>query len=152
MTARPLLAALIGAMVGAAAVARSEPAPPPDSGAPARFEYAPGGGLLCTLATFHIVAGAARRCFAGQDGPFQTAMADAVTRVEAHAQASGTSRAELDAFARAMAGEQRPGGGGCDEEAARLYRSVRDSGVEALQTEVERQLARPGPPQWGACQ
>ena len=155
MTARPLVAALIGAMIGAAAVAagaQPEPAAPPDSAAPVRFEYAPDGGLLCTLALFHIVGGAGRHCFAGQDGPFQTALAESVARLEAHAQAgSAMSRAELDAFGRAMAGEERAGGETCDGEAAGLYRAVRDLGVEALRIEVERQLARPGPAQWGAC-
>jgi hypothetical protein len=152
MTVRPLVAGLIGAMVGAAAAAQSEPAAPPDSGTPVRFEFAPGGGLLCTLATFHIVAGAGRHCFAGQDAPFQSALAESVARLEAHAQAnSATTRADLDAFARAMAGEERAGGESCDGEAAGLYRAVRDSGLEALRTEVERQLALPGPAQWGEC-
>lgn len=152
MTGRPLLAALVGAMVGAAAVAQGGPVPPPATGAPARFEFAPGGGLLCTLAILHTVAGAGRHCFAGEDGPFQSAVAEAIVRLEGHAQAGGgMSRSVLDAFGRGMAGEHRPRGEACDGEAVMLYRAVRDSGVDAIRSEAERQLARPGPAQWGNC-
>ena len=147
MTAGPLVAALIGAMIGAAAMAQSEPAAPLEGGAPA-----PAGGLLCSLARLHIVAGVGRRCFAGQDGPFQAAVADAVARLEAHAQASSDmSRADLDAFARAMTGEEPADPDLCDEEGQTIYRTAREGGAEWLRTQVERQVARPGPPAWGTC-
>ena len=141
MTARPLIAAVLGALLGAVAVAQTgAPAPPPDGEA----------GLLCSLARLHVVAGVGRRCLSGQDAPFQAAVGDAIARLEAHA-GSAMSRGELDDFARSMAGDDRSDAAVCDEEGLGIYRSARDDGAEALQAEVERQLARPGPPRWGVC-
>jgi len=152
MTAGPLAAALVGAMIGAAAIAQVEPALPPATDAAAPPAPNSEAGLLCSLARLHIVAGVGRRCFAGQDAPFQAAVADAVARLQAHAQdGPGMSRADLDAFARAMAGDDRDDAGVCDAEGISIYRTAREGGLEGLRMEVEHQLARPGPPRWGTC-
>jgi hypothetical protein len=139
-----------GAAIGAAACAQLDP-PAPQAAATAPAEAQEQGGLLCSLGRLHIIESVGRRCFAGQDGAFQAGVAEAIARLEERAQAGGMSRADLHAFASSMAGAQRPEASVCDLEGRMIYRTAVESGLDPLRAEVERQVARPGPPGWGTC-
>ncbi len=145
MTAKPILCAMIGATLGAAAAAQ-EQAPPP------LFDVDTRMGMLCSLALVHTLQAVGRRCFVEPDAPFQAALAEAATRIEAHVLAgSAMTRHDLDGFARSMAGEHQSVAQICGDEARRMYEIARDGGAGRLRAHIDHQVARPGPPEWGAC-
>ena len=145
MTSGPLAAALIGATLGAAAVAQEQAAPEP-------FDVDTRMGVLCSLALVHTLEAVGRRCMAEADPAFQAALSDAAARLETHVLASAAMTPdELAGFRRSMAGDIQSDAAICGGDGARLYGVAREGGAERLRAHVDRQVARPGPPAWGAC-
>ena len=102
-----------------------------------------------------LVNGAAevgRRCFAGQDGTLQVALADGATQIDEFVlRNSEWTPAELERFKQEEALGDWPEEELCRGDPLTLYEYFRATGAEPLRAQIAQVLARPGPPTWGDC-
>jgi hypothetical protein len=122
-------------------------APPPPRLSP------PGEGVLCMMVFVDVAAEVGRRCFPGQNLPFQTRVESAEAKFDAYVLKNGPATpAQLAAFKKDQARIGSPAfecnAGG---DLVQTYKNFLAVDPNFLTTEVDKLLARPGRPTFGDC-
>lgn len=126
------------ATIAASLVLTGETAPAP----------AAGEGVLCGLAIYSAVAEVGRQCFAERNLDFQSHVRHNIARIEAFVRAnSAMTQADLEQFEH----RQAPRDNACAADLTKFYQAFAKAGSAAIDQDVDRLIARPGPPTWGQC-
>ena len=111
-----------------------------------------GEGVICAMGIYNAVAEVGRRCFPGRDAEFQAELGRTVSRIDDYVLAnSGWTSEDLARFKREQSHVGEPEPIVCSEEMKGFYGHMAATSVETVRTEIDRLLARPGPPTWGTC-
>lgn len=112
-------------------------------------EPPPGEGVICALAIYSAVAEAGSRCRTSQDAKFQSELREMIASLDDYILRNGDLTAEqLRQFKASQAGVGIPTERLCKSDAVKMYDAMR---ARDVRSQLEKLLARPGKPTWGAC-
>jgi hypothetical protein len=112
----------------------------------------PGTGVLCMWALVNAAAEVGRRCRGGQNPTFQAELDHSVSRFDEFVQHNSDATPEqLAQFKNEQGMSGATEATLCRGDPVILYERMAAAGSETLRSEVDRVLARPGPPTWGDC-
>jgi hypothetical protein len=126
--------------------------PDPANILPERQARPAGEGVICLWGITNAAAEIGRRCRPGQSSAFQAELERSVGRVDAYVLRNSPATAEdIARFKREQGLSETPQAQLCTGELIAFYDHLAARGPEALRSEVDRLLSRPGPPTWGDC-
>ena len=115
-------------------------------------EPPPGEGVICALAVYSAVAEAGSRCRTGQDAKFQSDLREMVASLDDYVLRNGDlTAAQLRQFKASPAGAGIPTERLCKGDAVKMYDAMKARDTREARSQLEKLLARPGKPTWGAC-
>lgn len=109
-------------------------------------------GPVCWAAIVESIRQVGTRCHPGENPALAVELDQATAQLGAMFVARGWTPQQLEGFRRQMGEADTPTEKLCaNTEATEMYRGFASADMADLRATTETMLARPGPPQWGAC-
>ena len=142
-----LAAVSVGVCLWLGAAAQSAP---PGPSAP---ERPAGEGAICAWAIYTAIATVGAKCFPGENPDYQAELQQITGKLDAYVarNAKDMTPAKAAEFKRRQGHTETPAEQLCRGDAVMLYRAFERADRPKVRADLDKLLAKDGPPTWGTC-